>query len=659
MISPKSIEEVLSTARVEEVIDDFVVLKKKGSNFTGLCPFHDEKTPSFAVSPAKGIYKCFGCGKGGTALNFVMEHENLSYTEAIRYLANRYRIELVESELSREDIESKQLTDSLYIVNEFAKNFYQEKLFESDEGRSIGLSYFKERGFLESTIKAFGLGYAGAEKDEFTKHALKKQFKEEHLKLLGLTTKSDYDFFRQRVMFSIHNLSGKVIAMAGRIMTNDKNQPKYINSPESEIYVKHKILYGIYQAKGAIRKEDECILVEGYTDVITLYQGGIQNVVASSGTALNKEQVKLIKRFTQNIKLIYDGDPAGVNAALRGLDIILEEDMNIRLVLLPNKEDPDSFFKANGTEKFRQFLSDHEKDFILFKAEQLLLTAGNDPIKKVEVFKEVIQSIARVSDHMKRYTYINLCSELMKMDEQILVSEVSKIIEQNKRAKRMQDDRDRIRANRQAALEQTEVGIEYIPEQVSDGYAILPPTSLQYISEDEYQEREIARIIIAGGDKLYAQDSSITIAQYILSNIEDSFSLVENEKYLKVYKIALDRIQRNLPVDSKFFVNMEDQEISIMAIDMISSPYALAKWEEKNIYLQTQKLPEENFPKDAYQAILRFKLRKISKVIDQSSKNLIELKDMNEEERKLEIRVLNQMIKERNEIAKELNMVIL
>jgi DNA primase len=657
MISPKSIEEVLSTARVEEVIDDFVTLKRKGSNFSGICPFHDEKTPSFSVSPAKGIFKCFGCGKGGTALNFIMEHEQLSYTDAIRYLANKYRIELVESEVSKEHLEAKQLSDSLYIVNEFAMNHYQNKLFDTDEGKSIGLSYFKERGFLEATIKSFGLGYSNAQRDELTKAALRKQFKIEHLKLVGLTTKSDYDFFRSRVMFSIHNLSGKVVALAGRIMTNDKTQPKYINSPESEIYIKHKVLYGLYQAKAAIRKEDECILVEGYTDVITLHQGGVQNTVSSSGTALNKEQIKLISRFTQNIKLIYDGDPAGINAALRGLDIILEEDMNVRLVLLPDKEDPDSFFKRLGTDKFKEYLKENEKDFIIFKADHLLQFAGNDPIKKVEVYKEIIASIAKVADHMKRITYINLCSEKMKMDEKILVSEVSKIIDKNLKNKRQDEVRDKLRANRLKAQADDIPLPEYIEDEEGHSTYVMPqiaPTA----SNDEYQERDIIRIIIAGGDKIYDKETNITIAQYLVSNLEDSIDMFENELYASVFNAARTRVLNNEKVESTVFINHSNNEISILAIDLISTPYAYAGWEKKNIILQTQSMPEENYTKDAYQAIMRFKLKKISKIIEDTSKT-IKNEEMPAEEKRIEIQVLAQLIKERNDIANILNTVIL
>ncbi|MBK8851121.1 MAG: DNA primase [Saprospiraceae bacterium] len=652
MISPKSIEEVMTTVKIEEVIEDFVNLKRKGTNYTGLCPFHDEKTPSFAVSPSKGIFKCFGCGKGGSALNFIMEHESLSYTEAIRYLANKYRIELVESQQTQEDKDARELSDSLYILNDFARQYYQDQLFNTDEGKSIGLSYFKERGYLETTIREFGLGYAPNTKDGLTKAALKKQFKEEHLKLLGLTTRNDYDFFRTRVMFSVHNLSGKVVALAGRIMTSDKTQPKYINSPESEIYVKHKILYGIYQAKTAIRKEDECILVEGYTDVITLHQGGIRNVVASSGTALNKEQVRLIKRFTQNIKLIYDGDPAGINAALRGLDIILEEDMNIRLVLLPDKEDPDSFFKKNGTEKFAAYLKENEKDFILFKADHLLQFAGNDPIKRVEVFKEIIQSIAKVADHMKRFTYVNLCSTLMKMDEQILIAEVAKVIDQNLKARRIQENRDRLRANREVASQ-----VDFSTDERNEFNLPVIPVSPR-MAGDEYQERDLARIMICGCDKKYSDSNETTIAEYLIDNIEDLINSFDNSTYKSVFTFALNKIKKNEKLSPHDFVNNSNSDLAILAVDFLYTPYTFANWARKNIFLETQKMPDENFPKDALNAVLRFKFNKYPRLINEMQKKLTESIDLSEEDKKIELLVTRKMQEERSQIAKLLNNVV-
>jgi DNA primase len=659
MIAHKSIEEVLSTAKVEEVIDDFVTLKKRGSTLTGLCPFHDEKTPSFVVSPSKGIYKCFGCGKAGTAVGFVMEHESLSYVEAIRYLANRYKIELVETEATQGEIEAKQMQDSLYIVNEFASKYYQDKMFDTDEGKSVGLSYFKERGFLESTIKKFGLGYAPSSRDEFTRHAVLKKYNLEHLKILGLTTKNDYDFFTSRVMFSIHNLSGKIVALAGRIMSQDKNQPKYINSPESEIYIKHKTLYGLYQAKTAIRRENECILVEGYTDVISLHQGGIENVVASSGTALNKEQIKLIKRFTDNIKLVYDGDPAGIKAAMRGLDLILEEDVNIRLVLLPDKEDPDSFYQKNGTEKFKQYLIDNEKDFIIFKTDYLLQFVGNDPIKRVEVFKEVIESIAKVRDDLKRFTYINLCSQLMKMDEQVVIDEVGRVMKRYDKESRQNQERERQRAIRQKQNDDPSFPTAEVQVIDENEIAIIPTSPKTIVEEDEYQEKDLVRILVAGGDKMYDEAKNISIAQYLISNLEDSMDMINNSHYKSIITLGANQLALHGSLSANFFINHPDISVAQTAIDMIATPYVLAKWEEKNIFLQTQKSPEENYHRDAYQAILRFKMKKITKTIEIISKDLNADTNISDDDKKMEIKVLTQLIKERNDIANMLSNVIL
>jgi DNA primase len=659
MISPKSIDEVKNTLRVEEIIDDFVNLKKKGANYIGNCPFHDEKTPSFYVSPAKGIYKCFGCGKAGNGISFIMEHEQFTYVEAIRYIANKYRIDLEEKELSNEEREQQQLSESLFILNEFAMQHYQKNLLDTDDGRTIGLSYFKERGFNEATVKAFGLGYANDAKDELTRAALRKQFKIEHLKLLRLTNDYDSDFFRSRVMFAIHNLSGKIVGFTGRILTNDKTQSKYVNSPESEIYIKHKVLYGLYQAKAAIKKENEVILVEGNTDVITLHQGGLQNVVATSGTALHKDQIKLIQRFTNNIKLVYDGDPAGIKAALRGIDMILEEDMNIRIALLPNQEDPDSFFKRKGLDGFKEFLDVEAKDFILFKADYLLQFAGNDPIKKVEVFKDIIHSISKVSDHMKRATYVQMCSQLMKMDETILVAEVAKNIDEDRKAQYKEKQRQQLQEiRRQGSTSETAP----LPVEDEDGtktYDLPVAQSISNINTDDFQERDLVRIMIAGGEKFYDKDRKVTIAQYLVTNLEDSLDTFDNVHYKELINFAMNRVHKGQEINSDVFINHADNKYVTTAIDILYTPYVYANWEERNITLQTQKMPEENYVRDAYQAILRFKQKKLTKLIEETSKMLDTNNEMSDDERRIEIKILAQMIKERNEISVLLNTVVL
>ncbi|MCL4161736.1 UNVERIFIED_CONTAM: hypothetical protein GTU68_032287, partial [Idotea baltica] len=428
-ISQKSIQDVLSNAHIEEVVGEFVNLKRSGSNRKGLCPFHDEKTPSFMVSPAKGIYKCFGCSKGGNSIQFLMELEKMSFVESVRYLAKKFNIELEETEGDNENYEEeKKHRDSLTIVNQYAEEYFSKQLTEEQEGKSIGLSYFRERGYREATIKKFGLGYAPKDRKSFLKEAESKQYNHEYLRELGLITAKGNDFFNGRVMFTIHNLTGKPIAFAGRILETNKKAPKYLNSPESSLYNKRKTLYGMHQAKNAIRKEQNCILVEGYTDVISLHQNGVENVVASSGTALTSEQLKLIKRFSPNLTILYDGDSAGIKAAMRGMDIALEEDLNARIALLPEKDDPDSFIKRVGHDKFKEYIAENSKDFILFKLDLYLEDAKDDPIKKSAIIREIVESIAKIRDRIKRSTYIQQASRLLGTHEDILNKETNKII---------------------------------------------------------------------------------------------------------------------------------------------------------------------------------------------------------------------------------------
>ncbi|HMQ91424.1 MAG TPA: DNA primase, partial [Flavilitoribacter sp.] len=389
MIANKTVQEVMEATKVEEVVQDFVTLKRRGVNLLGLCPFHNEKTPSFTVSPAKNIYKCFGCGKSGDGVRFLMDHEHYTFPEAIRHLARKYNIEIEEKALSPETLAEMQYTDSLYIVNQFAVEYYQHQLHETDLGKSVGLSYFKKRGFREDTMRKFGLGFAPEQGSALTDAAVKAGHTVDFLQKVGLTTQNQRDFFRNRVMFAIHNLSGKVIGFGGRILQKDVKAPKYINTPETEIYNKSKVLYGAFFAKQAIRQQDECILVEGYTDVISLHQAGIQNVVASSGTSLTTDQIRLIKRYTPNVKIIYDGDFAGIKAALRGVDLLLEQDLNVRIVLLPEGEDPDSYLQSVGAAVFSDYIADKSKDFVLFKADLLMKETAGDPIRRSEVIKDI------------------------------------------------------------------------------------------------------------------------------------------------------------------------------------------------------------------------------------------------------------------------------
>lgn len=650
MISNKSIQEVISIARVEDVIGDFLNLRRRGINLIGNCPFHDEKTPSFTVSPSKNIYKCFGCGKGGDSVRFIMDHENLSFPEAIRFIAAKYRITLEETELNDEEREARQLSDSLYILNEFAVQYYKEVLNHRSEGKAIAMSYFKGRGFREHTIEAFQLGYATDERDSFTKKAVEKKFNIDYLRMVGLTTSSDADFFRSRVIFPIHNISGKVIAFAGRTLSADKKIPKYINSPESEIYNKRKVLYGLYFAKESIRREDECILVEGYTDVITLHQGDIKNVVASSGTALTTDQIKLIKRYTPNIKIIYDGDPAGIKAAMRGLDLVLESDMNVKLVLLPDGEDPDSFLAGSGTEKFRQYLKENEKDFVLFKTDLLLKEAGNDPIRKSGVLKDIIQSVAKIPDPFKRTLYIRECSSMLKIGEQILISETNKVIKNDIKRKKLDADRQKFE---EVKDEDEWIGTK--PRALSDEIAS------DLVRNDAHQEREIASILINFGNKPYDDETGLTIASFMLNEINEFIDKIDIPLYKTIVLEVQAMVLKDIEITESYFTQHPNEEIQKFAFEALTTPYTYADWSKKFIMLQTQKMPEENYVRQTYKAVLRFKLRKAKKVIKEIQDwfDQIRPEDMDTPEYILNLKVLQEVIRKRNEIAGELGTVTL
>ena len=436
MIPQDTVREILETARVEEVVGDYVNLKRSGSNMLGLCPFHDEKTPSFSVSPTKNIYKCFGCGRAGDSVRFMMEHEQLSFVEAIRYLAEKYNITIEERKLTQAEVQQMDHADSLYGILNFATEYYKKALTKSQEGRAIGYSYFSERGLLDQTIADFQLGYAGAD-EKIVEQLRKMGYADDILREAGLMNKSGRDFFRNRVMFPIHNLSGKSIALAGRVL-GQSGGPKYMNSPESAIYVKNRVLYGMHLAKGPARKSDKCFLVEGYTDVISLYQNGIQNVVASSGTSLTVKQVQLLKRFCNNVTILFDGDQAGINAALRGVELMLTADLNVYIVLFPEGKDPDSYIHEVGARAFQQYIDDNEKDFILFQADLELRSIKNDPVKKAAFINSIIKTLAHIDDGVKRSAYVQELSIQTNISEQVIVTELNKEIR-----KRLWDQRNK------------------------------------------------------------------------------------------------------------------------------------------------------------------------------------------------------------------------
>lgn len=647
----------MNIAQVTDVIEDYVNLKRRGANMIGLCPFHDEKTPSFTVSPSKNIYKCFGCGKGGGPVQFIMEHDSLSFPEAIKALATKYNIDIEYD--NQEDAqayeEQRKLEESLQLVNDFASDFFKKNLYETDEGKLIALSYFKERGFLESTLKTFDLGYALDDSKALLNAATKALFKAEYLEEVGLVSAKGFDFFRSRVMFPIHSVSGKIIAFAGRTLSTNKKQPKYINSPETPIYNKRRVLYGMHLAKSEIRKKDNCFIVEGYTDVISLHQNGIKNVAASSGTSLTEEQVRLVKRYTNNITFLYDGDAAGIKAALRGLDIVLTNDMNVKLVLLPEGEDPDSMAHKLSVTEYEQYITDNAKDFIHFKTELLLSEAGNDPVKKAELIGDIIKSIAKVRDPIKRSLYIRECSHMMDIDEALLVREANKVIKEEIRQKRLTAEREQRAGLTDRQLQEAET----LPE-------IVQPKKEQprfgKAGKHFYQEKDLARIMVCAGAKIIVTDEEekIKVADFIYSNIQDVIDHFDSSLYRRIIDEAFKASESVSDQDtdfSSYFINHADEEIRSFAIDCNSSPYVFANWGTKDIYLQTQKMPEENFYRDSLQSILRFKLKKISKVIDELKIKSKELKDT-PENTQLILKAYQTLSEQRKTIADELGTVV-
>ncbi|HNE30493.1 MAG TPA: DNA primase, partial [Saprospiraceae bacterium] len=547
------------------------------------------KTPSFNVNPARNLFKCFGCGKAGDAITFLREHEQFSYPEALRWLAKKYNIEIEEAELSPEQRAADQLAESLYIVNDFALKHFQEQLFDTDEGKSVALSYFRQRGLREDTIRAFGLGYAPDQRDLLLQRARATGHSVELLKKVGLcSADGSRDFFRGRVMFAIHNLSGKVAAFAGRTMSADKSVPKYINSPETEIYVKNKTLYGAFQAKKAIRQLDECILVEGYMDVISLYQAGIENVVASSGTSLTEGQLNLIRRNTNNLKILYDGDPAGIKAALRGLDLALEQDLNVRIVLLPDGEDPDSYVQKVGSEAFLEYVAREAKDFILFKTQLLLSEIKGDPIKKSGLVKDIVASIARIPDPIKRSVYQKECASLLDVAEPALVEETNKLITQG-----LKKQEERKARAPEAASDSPDA--QPNPELPVEDPAFTRPRERPLARGDEFQERDIIRLLVQFGNQVLPE--GVSVAEYILADIEDSLGSFDNPLYGKVATECHDLLFQGRTPDTAFFLQHDNPAVRDLAIDLMTSPWELSpNWEERYNYpLQNQKPPEENF----------------------------------------------------------------
>ncbi len=587
MIDQATIERILNAAEITEVVSDFVSLKKRGVNYIGLCPFHNEKTPSFNVSQAKGIYKCFGCGKGGNVVNFLMEHEHLSYPDAIRWLASKYRIEISEVAETADEIRQKNERESLMVLTAFAQRYFSRVLADTDEGRAVGLSYFRERGFRKEIIDRFQLGFSPEKRDAFVEEAQKNGYKPEYLIKTGLGVERNdriYDRFSGRVIFPIHNLAGRIIGFGGRILKSEVQAAKYLNSPESEIYHKSATLYGICFARNAMVKEDKCILVEGYTDVLSMHQSGIENVVASSGTSLTEDQIRLIKRFTPNITILYDGDPAGIKASLRGIDMVLEQGMHVRVVLLPEGEDPDSFAKNHSSSDFIRYLAENETDFISFKARLLSDEAGKDPVRRANLIQEVVRSVASIPDRIERSVYLQECSRLLGVDEQILFTEAARIRRRQWEQKRNQRD--------------------YTPNEFRNHASPQTGPTQPETTAFDTEEREVIRLLLNYGELiLYQTDEakgvlSVTVAEFMLSEMDSDQIVPENPLYKKFFLEYQQKYGSEAFTAQTWFVNHPDPEISRLTVDLLSQNYQISRIHERGgAYVRSEdKLLREIIP---------------------------------------------------------------
>ena len=620
MIDQLTIGRIMDTAEITEVVQDFVVLKKRGVNYLGLCPFHNEKTPSFTVSPSKGIYKCFGCGRGGNSVNFIMEHEHVNYPEALKYLARKYHIEVIEKELSKEEVQQQNERESLLVVLSYAQRYFTENLFSSDEGISIGLSYFKEREFRQDILKKFEVGYSPEQKDAFTKSALDAGYKIEYLTKTGMTIANEnykLDRFHGRVIFPIHSLSGQVIGFGGRILKSGAKAAKYLNSPESDTYHKSRVLYGLYQAKKEIIAKDKCFLVEGYTDVLSLYQSGIENVVASSGTALTVDQIRLIKRFTSFVTIIFDGDEAGIKASLRGIDLVLEEGLFIKILMLPDGEDPDSYSKKLSTTEFLKFIEENEMDFIKFKTELLMRDAKNDPIKKASLIRDIVGSIAVIPDSINRSVYLKECSNLLKVDEKVLYYETNKI----RRKKAEQKYR------KQLPREEIPVPQDRQQAPVSD-----------FQTDTEAQEREIIRLLLNYGNRelMSVQDEeeneiSISVCEFIITDIINDELQFDNPVYQQLIEEFSYNFENDIIPEQKYFINHKNKEISNVCAQLLAPSYDLSKiWRKHDNFVETEEMKLKKIVPETLYAFKNKKVMEATKKLHQSLGEAQKINDLKE-----------------------------
>ena len=618
MIPAKQVQEILDATRIEDVVGEFVNLRKRGINLTGLCPFHNEKTPSFNVSPSRGIYKCFGCGEAGNSVRFIMDHEKLSYPETIRYLAKKYHID-VEEEYQPEDVKQEiQEKESLLLVNQWAAEFFAQQLWETENGKAVAYSYFRERGFTDETIKKFQLGFHPDGWSNYTDAAQKAGYKLEYMVKTGLTIEKDdkhFDRFRNRVMFPIHNISGKVIGFGGRILGNDKKQAKYLNSPESDVYHKSSVLYGIHLARKTMMGDDEAFLVEGYTDVIALHQAGIDNVVSSSGTSLTVDQVKIILRYTKNVTILYDGDPAGIKASFRGIDMILEQGMNVKIVMFPEGEDPDSFARNNTPAYVKGFIKTEAKDFIAFKTTILRQEAQGDPIRTAEMIREIIHSLALIPDPILRSLYVKECSARLQMEEQVLINELNK----------------QIRSNQKKTADRPP---DFEPEELDEfGFPVgskIDPAPKVEAYHAEAQENDLIRILIRHANKILVFhdvddkkkpiDLQIRVGDFILNELFSDQLDPENLVLLKICEIFSESTGDDFPEES-FFLHHPDPVISRTSINLTSNPHLLSEhWKEMH---QIHITDEETLLRKAVMtAVYSYKIRRVLMMLKSANERL-------------------------------------
>ncbi len=654
MIDKITQQRIIDIAQIVEVISEFVPLKKRGSNYVGLCPFHKEKTPSFHVSESKGIYKCFGCGKSGNVVNFLMDYEKLSYIDALRWLATKYRIEIKEIPLTEEEIQRKNERESLLIANKFAHDFFIQQLNHTDEGKSVGLNYLEQRGIRKDIIQTFGLGYCPSNHTAFFDAATKKGFKAEVLQKAGLVNKGNYDNFTSRIVFPIYNLSGNVVGFSGRRISNDESIAKYYNTPETELFQKGHLLYGLFQAKRAITENDQCYLVEGNLDVLAMHQMNVINTVASLGTSLTLDQIALIKRFTKNVVVLYDSDKAGINAAMRGIDLLLQEGMNVKIVLLPEKHDPDSFSKTITQQEFIQYLKKNEQDFIVFKLRVFLSDAKNDPVKRAQAYKNIAQTISLLPDKVFRAVYVKEASKLLNIEEQTIHDEVNTLLVKRLAQKPIQ----------QKIEIRTTSSTPTLPAYIDDFYV-------------EEMEKEILRILLSYGNNIFYQEydettetvvKSISVAEAIINDLLNDDLEFKNLVYKQVFQIIQQQLAEYHYIDEKSLIYHENQQVSEIVIDLLSIPYYQGKRQGKSdelsnyfkrigIYVKNE---NDLLHEIVRQLLLRYKHKVLEIAIRESQKKIQMAQDSSIEDSYIdeELKRIHDLTQIIQSIAGHLNLVV-